>query len=159
EERDREPLEQPDHLVAQLRLGRRDDQPTQRRTTLLENERVGDREERPMLAGRRELELEPLATLERRPVDRALRKLRQSRRLARERRQADVEQPVAARLLELLRREEGRRCAALLCPKRLVDVELRQPGGLATKLLARLVLRVVPEEPEGDEGRDETRQR
>ena len=95
----------------------------------------------------------------RREVDGRLRKLTQPGVLSGEERRADVEEAVAAGLLEPARGEERRRRPSLLRPPRLLGVQLGQARGLAPQLLPSLALRVVPEEPEGDERRDEAGQR
>ena len=120
---------------------------------------MGDRKEGSMLTGRRELELDRLTAQNRVEVDSRLRKASQPGSLPGEKRHADVEETVAAGFLELARGEERRRRPSLLGFQRLRRVQLRQAGGLATKLLPRLALRVVPEEPEGDQRGDKAGQR
>jgi hypothetical protein len=120
---------------------------------------MGDGEEGPVFTGRLELELDRLSALERSPVEYALRQLREAGRLAGEDVEAGVEESVAARRLQLFGREERRLGPSFLRPLRLRGVELRQAGGLASQLLLRPVLRVVAEEPEGDQRRDEPGQR
>src|SRR5207302_1474933 len=112
-------------------------------------ERVRDGEERPRLARRNEVELLHRAQL---PVDRALSELLQPGLLAREEREADVEETIPARALELLGLERRRRTVLALRVQRLLFVERRQPGRLAAQLAARLVAGVALEEPEGDRG-------
>ena len=159
EQGDRHALEQPGDLVAQLSLRRRHHESPERKPLLLEVQRMRDGEELPVLSGRDEGELERSPAQERRIVDRLLRQLPQAKLLARERPEAHVVEPVAARALELRAHEERRRLVLLLRPQCLLGVELGQPRGLAAQLSLGLVLGVVPEEPEGDRGRDDRGQR
>src|SRR6266498_5226706 len=101
---------------------------------------MGDGEERLGLPGRHEIELEDLPPLQRRKVDGALRQAGEARLLPREEREADVEEAVAARPLELRRGEERRRAVLLGRLVRLLGVELGEAGRFAAQLAPRLVL-------------------
>ena len=105
-EREREPAEQHQPLLAELGLGLRDDEPAERLRAVHELNRLrrGDQTST-ILAGRRELDDDLLVAIEPRASEVAAVEPRQAEPLAGEERLADVVQLVTGRELELLRRE------------------------------------------------------
>ena len=71
----------------------------------------------------------------------------------------DEVEPVTGRRLELGRRERGRGLLLVDGPHRRLGVQLREPLGLPAQLVQRGVARVVLEEPQRDQARDEPGER
>ena len=158
EEGEREPRGEGHPLVTDVGVRRRDDErPERGRVRPAGPERVRRREKRTVLAGRRELEVADLAGADV-DADVADAEARQAGVLAGKGSRPDVEEPVAARGLEL-RRGEDRRPSALGGLARRLGIELREAPCLSPQLGDGLVVRVALEQPDGDQGRDEPGER
>ena len=157
EERDREAGEQRHPRVAQLRLRLGDDQVPEHRPAA-RPDRVRGGEKRPVLAGRAELEGDDSR---RREVDADVRERDpgQAGVLARGEGRADEVEPVSGRRLELGRGEGGRGLLLVHRPHGRLGVQLREPPRLAAQLVQRGVARVVLEEAQRDQARDEPGER
>ena len=138
-EREREPAEKREPLLAQLGLGLRDDQPPERLGALDELHRLRSGDQPSALARRRELDDHLPVAIELGAAERAPRQAREAEPLPREQRSADVVELVACRELELLGGELRRLRALVGRAERRLRVERRETRRFAPELLDRLL--------------------
>ncbi len=145
-EREREPTEERQPLLAQLRCGLCHDEPAERLRAAHELDWLDGSDETAILSRGRELDDDLAIAVQLRVAEGAPREARQAEALAREERGPDVVQLVPGCELELLGRELGRLGALVGGAKGRFRVQRREAGGLPAELADGLCSRRILEE-------------